>query len=296
MLLVREGMQRYTKVQLTFELIAFVLCFLCTGCQLGALDYFILHSLKDNLWLLLIILDVGVLACFLWLLGIAVRYQTTCSRAPCYDDSNIRYAFLGWLAYSLVLSAKICIIFKMVIQHLKATELMGPGALELTLSSSALIFLLLVLSHHFSNPKSPRQMYLSYLASTVTLDVIDSIVFLKLLIDPIRRQLMADHPALQTGILFLACFNFVLPTFCLFKLRYNFGLPKWLPLPYEQFYSLMYFITVNLPFLLIRIFVVSDPDSPITGGSVFMVKNVVMLLVDTGDNDRNEDLEDTAYK
>uniref|UniRef100_A0A5S6QXY6 WD_REPEATS_REGION domain-containing protein n=1 Tax=Trichuris muris TaxID=70415 RepID=A0A5S6QXY6_TRIMR len=237
------------------------------------------HSSGNKWWLSLVILDVGVLACFFWLLAIAVRYQSNCGRAQCADDSNIRYAFLGWLAYSLVLSVKICIIFKMVIQHLKTSDLFGPGTLELTLSASALIFLLLVLSHHFNNPRSPRQLFLSYLASTVTLDVIDSIVFLKLLIDPVRRQLMADHPGLDTGILFLACFNFVLPTFCLFKLRYNFGLPTWVPLPYEQFYSLMYFITVNLPFLLIRIFVVSDPDSPITGGSVFMIKNVIMLVI-----------------
>lgn len=57
--------------------------------------------------------------------------------------------------------------------------------------------------------------------------------------------------ALEIAILVLACFNFALPTFALVKLTFK-RMPRFIPLPYEKLYSLVYVATVNVPFLVIR--------------------------------------------
>uniref|UniRef100_A0A915JZ18 Uncharacterized protein n=1 Tax=Romanomermis culicivorax TaxID=13658 RepID=A0A915JZ18_ROMCU len=123
---------------------------------------------------------------------------------------------------------------------------------------------------------SPRQTYLSYLASGITLDVIDSVLFLQLLIDPELKDSSKKHTFLPGAIIFFACFNFVLPTFALFKLRYTRRLPHWMPLPYEKLYTLFYFLTVNLPFLIIRAYVWQKDKNDV---SIFIVKNFVMVIL-----------------
>lgn len=68
--------------------------------------------------------------------------------------------------------------------------------LQLTLSLTAVIFLLMVESHHYTQLASPRQLYLTYLATAVTLDILDSILFLDLLWDTRVGSLLLPLPGL----------------------------------------------------------------------------------------------------
>ena len=82
--------------------------------------------------------------------------------------------------------------------------------------------------------------------------------------------------ALEIAILALACFNFVLPTFALLKLRFK-RMPRYVPLPYEKLYSLLYVSMVNIPYLVIRSYLwrfVNDHDV-----SIFLVKNAIMIYL-----------------
>ncbi|VDP33690.1 unnamed protein product [Soboliphyme baturini] len=248
------------KLQVIFEILASTFCVVVTGVQLGVLDYYFVFYLKNDLWLLWIILDAVVVSVL------------------CEDESNIRYAFVAWLVYSVILSAKICVIILLVEPVISKHELLGPNSLKFVLSLSALIYLLLVLSHHFNRIDGPRQIYLSYLASSITLDIMDSVLFLQLLIDKHRNLAINRNFSLQMFILALACFNFILPMFSLFKLRYRIGLPRWVPLPYEKVYSLFYFLTVNLPYLIIRARVYSSAEVS-NDAYFFIIKNVVMVIV-----------------
>lgn len=265
------------KLQLSLELTSFFLCLITIIGQLGLLDYYFVDYLNDKLWLLWIIADVAVLAVMVWLLVIAIKYNRRCMKERCTDDANVKFAFVAWFVYSIVLSAKIAVILRTFADQIKGEKLFGPTAFKIILALSAIIFLFLVLSHHYTQLNSPRQMYLSYLASSVTLDVIDSVLFLQLLIDPDQGKETVDNNfALQISILVLACFNFILPTFALFKLRYSRGLPRWVPLPYEKLYTLFYFLTVNVPYLVIRAYVWKKDRNDV---SIFIVKNVIMVIL-----------------
>lgn len=264
------------KVQMSLELTSFLLCLATIIAQFGLLDYIFVYYLKEKLWLLWIIADVAVLAVMIWLLVIAIKYNRRCMKERCTDDANVKFAFVAWLVYSLVISAKIAVMFRTFHTELKSEEIFGPTSLKIILALSAVIFLFLVLSHHYTQLNSPRQMYLSYLASSVTLDVIDSVLFLQLLIDPQVKDSVNGNYPLKISILFFACFNFILPTFALFKLRYRKGLPRWVPLPYEKLYTLFYFLTVNVPYLVIRGYVWQKDRNDV---SIFIVKNCVMVIL-----------------
>lgn len=281
------------QTQLICELIAFILCVLITSAQLGLIDFYFVHHGQTLLWLLWIVADCLVIAVMCWLLHFAINYSRRCLKRPCAsdDDENIQYAFVVWLVYSLVLLAKIATFFPIYSAKLiplpvenetdlaraeKPPILWGPITLKFILALSAVIFLLLVLSHHYNRLNKPRANYLSYLSSAISIDLLDSVLFLELLVEPAIASKLEANPFLKAVILILACFNFVLPTFSLFKLRYRKGLPSWVPLPYEKLYALFYLLFVNVPYLVIRAYLWRQVRRDV---SIFLMKNLIMITV-----------------
>jgi hypothetical protein len=73
--------------------------------------------------------------------------------------------------------------FSLFHMDIPVDTLFNRNLYKLNLAMSALIFLFLVEAHHYTQLNSPRQMYLAYLESAITLDILDSIIFLNLLWD-----------------------------------------------------------------------------------------------------------------
>jgi len=269
---------------MVLDVICFILCLLITIGQMAILDFYFLHYMKDDIWYAWIAGDALVIIVYIALLVVAIKYNQRCMNEVCTSDANIQYAFLGWLVYSGVLVGKVVVTFRTFYKDLRVTPpvdsndgleaYFGQHTYKLTLALSAIIFLLLVEAHHYTQLNSPRQLYLTYLSSVITLDLLDSIMFLELLWDR-RVRGFIDFP-LEISILVFACLNFVLPTFALLKLRFR-KMPRWLPLPYEKLYALIYVLVVNVPYLVIRAWVwrhVEDHDT-----SIFIIKNVIMIYL-----------------
>lgn len=275
------------RAQLIFELFAFIACFLVTAGQLGLLDFYFVHYDNYNkLWLIWIVADCIVLGIMCWLFHFAITYSRRCLKKPCKDEANLKYAFVAWLVYSVILSAKIATFFPMFAHELlpsdktpgdeQKRQIWGPVALKFILAMSAVIFLLLVLSHHYNRMNNPRAQYLSYMSSVITIDLLDSVLFLELLVEDTVAPKLANEGALRIVIIVFACINFMLPTLSLFKLRYKKGLPSWLPFPYEKLYALFYFLFVNVPYLIIRSYLWRSREHDV---SIFLVKNVIMVAL-----------------
>lgn len=99
-----------------------------------------------------------------------------------FSDANIKYAFIGWFVYALLLAGKCATTFCLYYNEIPVNEdLFGRHVFKLNLALAAIVFLFLVEAHHFTQYNSPRQLYLTYLESAITLDIIDSVYFLNLL-------------------------------------------------------------------------------------------------------------------
>ena len=178
------------KTRMVLDVTAFVACLVLTMAQLAILDYYFIHYLKDEVWYAWVAGDVAVLGAFIACLVVAVRYNQRCMEEVCSSDANIKYAWLAWLVYSCVLAGKVAVTFRLYHDDISTDlgftsvdQVFGRHMYKLTLSLTAVIFLLMVESHHYTALASPRQLYLTYLATAVTLDVLDSILFLDLLWD-----------------------------------------------------------------------------------------------------------------
>uniref|UniRef100_A0A183DEG5 Ion_trans domain-containing protein n=1 Tax=Gongylonema pulchrum TaxID=637853 RepID=A0A183DEG5_9BILA len=114
---------------------------------------------------------------------------------------------------------------------------------RLGLSLSIPVFIFLLESHHYTTLCSDRQLYLIYLMTAVTFDLIDTICFLDLLWQSFKDNW--NLPLwLDLTILSLVAVNLVMPAFALLRLRFGRRLPRF-ALFSEKIWSLIYVLTVN---------------------------------------------------
>jgi len=254
--------------------------------QLGLIDYYYITNLNEKTWYAWIAADVLVVIILFWLLVLSIRNNQVQMEEVGSADAKVKYAWIGWLAYSIVLVGKVATCFRLFHDQLPPTvidnndKLFDDHLFRLILSLSVLIFLFLLESHHYTPLLSTRQIYISYLVTAVCLDLVDTVYFLDLL-----WQSLKDHWNLQLWlditILALACVNFILPTFALMKLRFG-RFPKYL-LVSDKIWALLYVLLVNGPYLGIRIYLYVHLEIEQRGkqydASILMVKNVAMIYL-----------------
>lgn len=271
------GHDALEKLQFSFELAAFIVCLLLVIIQQCFLNYYFIHFTEEKQWFWWVAIDAIVVVVMIWLIIFAIKYNRQHKKQFTSADADVPYAFAAWAIYAIVLSIKMALIFRLIVNKMDKNDSFGFRTLQIILGLSAIIFLFLVWSHHYTTHNSPRQIYLNYLSSSVTLDIIDSISFLQLLNDNAIGASANDNQFLQCTILFFACLNFILPTFALLKLRDGKKLLlRWVPLPYDKFYTLLYFLTVNVPYFVIRLYFWAKTNNDV---SIFVIKNVVMVLL-----------------
>ncbi|XP_076330838.1 uncharacterized protein LOC143236430 isoform X1 [Tachypleus tridentatus] len=183
--------------------------------------------------------------------------------------------YMVWILYSSLLITKVILLLKLEIaQRLEMSSQFSPQLLKLLLAASAVVFLLLVESHHGSVSHSARQYYISLLSTNTTFEIFDSVTFLGILFTN-QSQLVLPL-AMSNGILVLSSINFILPTLALYKLSLSaFGL-KPASLGLGLFYKFAYLFLINLPYLGIRVYLWTSFDHDI---SLFLMKNIIAVVI-----------------
>ncbi|CAI4224423.1 unnamed protein product [Auanema sp. JU1783] len=268
------------------DISSFFICIILVIIQLGLLDYYYLTVLSDKIWYSWIGADALVIVVFLWLLVLAVKHNQTQMEEVCSVDGKVKYAWIGWFIYSLVLVGKISACFRLFYHKLPPGSLDNNDKLfddqlfKLGLTLSAPIFLFLLETHHYTPLMSTRQMYIAYLATAVCLDLIDNIDFMDLLWQSFNDTWKL-HFWLDVAILSVVCVNFVMPTFTLLRLRFG-RFPNVL-LVSDKIWALVYVLIVNGPVLGLRIYLYILLEIENKGKkyqfSVFSIKNVVMIYL-----------------
>lgn len=265
----------------------FILCLALVILQFGLIDFYYLTVLKDNIWYSWIGADSLVIVILIWLFVIVARNNQQHMEDACSADAKVKYTWIGWLFYSIVLAGKVAVCFRLFYTELPSTKtdldekILDDHLFRLGLSLSAPIFILLLESHHYTTVNSYRQLYLIYLMTTVTFDLIDTVCFLDLLWQSFKNSWELPF-WLDLTILLLACINFILPVFTLLRLSFGYRLPRF-ALFSEKIWSLIYVLMVNVPYLGIRIYLYVLLKILIHGkhydADIMMIKNVVMIYL-----------------
>lgn len=264
------------KATLTLEILSALLCFLVALGQHVYLNYLLITTPATYAFLAG---DIIVAICMLVAVGHTILFwrQTHKGRQTRYG-LNLKFGYVVWLLYSSLTSAKIIFAAYKLPNNVTLNQ-----AYRLSLCLSAMVFLLLVMSYHFHQVDHHLQTYLSFLVSTVTLDICDSVQILDLLYQP---HLIKVISTVKIVTLVLVTINFVLPTAALFDLQLReFPFTR---LPWDKLYSLSYILVVNVPYLCLRLYIWATDNHPQTittpeSGVIFLVKNVIMIIVATRD-------------
>ena len=182
--------------------------------------------------------------------------------------------YLAWICYATCLVTKVAFIFKSeIINTLKPHDIFGPQLLKFTISSSTIVFILLVAAHHDSEKDSQRALAIKSMCTNTAFELLDSVAFLSILI--IKESHLAVTYDFENFVLVFACINFFLPTIALYQYSLSdFGqLEK--PLDLNGVYHLSHMSLVNVPYLAVRVYLWSGYGSDI---SLFVMKNVIGIL------------------
>ncbi|XP_028968844.1 transmembrane protein 121B [Galendromus occidentalis] len=247
---------------------------------------------NGNGWYFWFLADFAVLIVMMTAVFLARRHHarsrlqasaTTSTTAPAvtHEDQTYKwvglfpFSYISWFLYSALLIAKIVLLIQMDIAvNIPSEAWYGSTFLTLVIGCAAIVFTLLVDSHHEALTDSPQQAYITYALSYSSLEILDAVAFLSLLFpnqcNPQYRSKLEDL------VLGLTCASLLLPTLALYKLaRSDFGKsPKSLGM--KLMYRLAYLLIINTPFLVIRIYLWTYFNEDV---SVFLLKNVILSYV-----------------
>uniref|UniRef100_A0A0N4U9M8 Conserved protein n=1 Tax=Dracunculus medinensis TaxID=318479 RepID=A0A0N4U9M8_DRAME len=256
--------------------------------QLGLLDYYYLTFLKDKIWYAWIGADALVVIIFIWLFILAVRYNQEHMEEASSTDGKVKFAWIAWFAYSIVLTGKIIACFRIFYNELPPTKsdnndkIFDDHLFRLGLSLSLLLYVFLVESHHYTSLTSIRQLYIIYLTTAICFDLIDTIYFLDLLWQSFKNDwnlpLWTD-----ITIISLVGVNIILPTFSLLRLRFE----RYPRISYfsDKMLALVYVLIVNGPYLGIRIYLYVFLEIQQRGKAyntdLLVLKNIAMIYLAT---------------
>ena len=287
----------------SFECVGKVLCILLLLTQGGILDYYLVtHRETTTLnatipeetrhvvvadYLGFITTDIIVFVVWIWLMILARRRfklkqlrrqkDEADGRDPGDYPDELPYAFIAWFAYAAVtLVPETAVIFKHFANQLEddKAKLLGQNILKVALCISPILFLLLVSSHHDSQPHGSRKNYVEKVVGTVTIDLMDSIDILEILF--VKETVLLLPEALINSIIAFACINFFLPTLVLMELRVNKFDGEVRSISFQIVYSLCYIFLVNIPFWVIRVVLWWEYSWDV---SVFIAKNIVAIAI-----------------
>ena len=208
--------------------------------------------------------------------------------------------YLCWIVYALNLTIKILVMYSLRIpeQMILENYYAPKETLLISLAGSVAVFLFWVEAHW--NLGDERQRHLSKpsvddLISHTAFEFFDSLTFLDLVTPDDSNEMASDDKTISFTmkmiVVAFASINFLLPTLGLYKLSrthygeksYNIivndsmGKPSTRGLGISILYHLLRLVAVNIPYMVIRIFLSSgDTQKQL---SIFVIKNILGILI-----------------
>ncbi|XP_042884419.1 uncharacterized protein LOC122261011 isoform X2 [Penaeus japonicus] len=183
--------------------------------------------------------------------------------------------FYVWMVYSVLLVAKVVIIFKSEIPNkINTTDALSPQLLKIVLSSSCIVFALLVEGQATIGASSERETYIRSLAQGTSMEILDSVTFISLLIQSESGFLFPDY--MENIIIAFSCINFFLPGIALVKLsRSNYGNSA-VCLISSIIYKMSHLWLINFSYFVIRVHLWAGLAISV---SPFVIKNLCNMFV-----------------
>lgn len=265
------------QAAVVYDVLAQILCLLVVAGQAVVLNLFIFNLTdKSNtspyIW---IVLDIIVLLWWILSFFVPLFVKTPPKGIVRQVVNEVRYAYLCWIIYAVVLSIKINHMFFYVAENLVAKPtLYSSTSLKLTVSLAGIAFLLLAYSHHKEIKEKEYKHVIEKISFSACLDVLDCLSLLSFLF--IRDSGIVLPYKLDRSIRAFSCICFLLPVFPLLVLRIIQGpsTKKWYSFSFIV-QTALYFLLVNIPLFSIRLHLWISHDIDI---STFFTKNVIMLF------------------
>lgn len=260
-----------------YQLPSRISCFLLMLIQGGILNYYLVTH-KNVYWYGWIGADVAI--AFVLFVAFMISYRhlkyirrSSTSNRP-IQAGSLPLGYFAWFIYSLALAGRVGIIFNDFAWKLNEEDVFGPNTLKITISLAAIIFLLLLMSHHDAEPNTKRRYYIEEMTATVVFDILDSVDALDIMFE---KNDIDDLPnGMGLCIISISCLNLILPVFPLCTLsRTHFGHH----VNHETIillHKLSLVFVVNLPLLVFRLVLWHALSKEI---SIFPVKNVIVMFL-----------------
>ena len=233
----------------------------------------ILHHSKA--WWLWTVADVAVLSIWIASLLYAKRKFHAKYSHEAEDGEaahEIEYAYIFWFLYIAFLVPRIGILFHYKASVLEEEKILGPNFLKVAVTSTPLIFFLLVHGSHSNENRSSEHLSYSAKAFAGAIDLYDAVDLIEFLLEPPDGAPFGY----MTASLTFCCISFFLPTLTLYALRKKSKPGRVSSLSFAMCYEFLNIFIINFPFLVIRSILWHDYHAPV---SVLLMKNILCILV-----------------
>ena len=190
---------------------------------------------------------------------------------------TLPFSFLTWFAYSGYLVSKLCLILSSdipsVMTSTNKTDLveltsmkiqledpddpihnLNSNLMKVSIGLSALVFIIMLQSHHNHEPDSPHSGYITGVCHNIAVEVFDSVTLLSLLFVQDRHDSHLKIWNLNKMIIVLSSINLILPTITLYSLSMSdFGRHLDRVVRIKVLTQLLQLFVINIPFLGVRI-------------------------------------------
>ncbi|CAG7722300.1 unnamed protein product [Allacma fusca] len=187
--------------------------------------------------------------------------------------STFPFSYISWIVYSVILIAKIVVLFKAEVpQKLPTDGFFGSQMMKFAIGVATIIFSLLVEAHHDFHDDPPRHDYIKSLSYGMAMEIIDSTSFLGLLIGSESHLVYTWR--MENFIIALSSLNLMLPAISLYKLTLpSFGSTNTVPL--DALYKILHLSFVNVPYFGVRVYLWQFLGADV---SVFIIKNLYFII------------------
>ena len=167
-----------------------------------------LAKLHSSAWWSWIVADISIIIIWSACLMI-VRKSFSSKKNDPVDVNEIKYTFIAWFVYVLLLCPRIVLLFHDLAKTLNEKDFLGPNFLKMSVSCTPIIYFLLVYGSHNSNKS--RHLSAQGVAAAGALDLFDSIDLLEFLFLP-EEGIKFPRGYLHASLTF-ACISFFSSSF-----------------------------------------------------------------------------------
>ena len=188
-------------------------------------------------------------------------------------EKAVRYVWIVWLLYTIVLVPVVAIIFTKVVPELSISDTFGPNVLKTILCITP-VLLILLLNVTIS---PPNRRFIERVSTSVALDLFDGIEMLAIILEQeqFREGSFKLDSSIETAIIVFVCISLFISPFALFQHKVRYGEVTVRKKTMLVRTSIQVFL-VNLTFLVMRFIVWFHFDYD---ASIFITKNIISIVI-----------------